>query len=1739
MKKLVTVTVFLTVLFLSATLTSRAAETERDAEDRYALEEQYSVEDQYIITQSGESYSLTLSSSGEPSYVASGSITELLSLSGGGAVVFYGVVTDERIELPRGDFTVSGTLSASGVITVCEGTSLTLRDMTLAFSGNSYLRIKGGSVTVSASSIVSEGAAVILDYSSESALALRSGEIKGFASSPAVEILSGKCEIFGGKVENTAGAAISCESSLALGGAPEISGVGYDVITARPISLSWNNTPYTGDGPLRVQYLSSFTKGTMTELFYGVESASRESISLFDTWGREWELTYFDKYGEGGEENFLAVYLPHTVRLYSGGELISSQQRLTGETVNLPTPDSRTGYAFSGWYRDGTGACPYPLGETVVGDVDIYAVYSLLPPEFSISSYIGVYNGRTHTVGFEQLTHPLDGAGGSYELTWYRDGIKYSSGTALTLTDVAESGIYSCEITYRYSKDSVTVTADKISVTVEKAVVIPPDIPALVYCASPLTPSVYSTSLYTVSAPTATDAGSYPVVFALTDPANYRFSDTNSDKTARSFVIMPSDNLWTEKLSVYDIYFGAELDIFAASRFGNVRYEFSVSGAEWSRERPEEVGEYLARAVVDGTANYRELVSEAVSFSVLADGVASLSVITMPGKTAYTAYGLFNPDGMALLAVFHSGRTETVSSSSVTVAYQQGDSLRYGDNAVTLTYGGVSCSVPVTVSKAPYDISPIVFRDTELVYNGSYQTVILPEYSITGVDGLPLLLTVSGGGTDVGEYTVTVSFHTDSLNCEPPAPITAKLTIIPHTAEIIWQNMSFVYDGTSKLPTPTYVDIHGVLRVANATGARVNAGGAYIASAHLDDPNYILTNIKTEFSIQRADYDLSSVVWSNDTFTYSGEERTVTLSGLPEGITLVGYTDNRATAAGSYTARASLLYDEVNYNPPVIPEHSWTVLPAAYDMSGISFESVTAVYDGNIHYPLLSGELPTGADGIALTCSLSLGATHVSEGAVTVTLTFFTDSPNYLTPDPMYAQVTVTPLGIYASWSSDRLVYSGNTLCPVATAEECPLTVSGGATGAGSYTAVATAQNTDYYVINDEYPFVIEKAKNGWRTSLSVENIYTSGTLSPIARPVFGEPTFTYFSDPQCTEAIAPPTEAGVYYVLAAVSESENYLALTSSPVRFEILAVLPVALDVRLVDVALTAFYTLREGDLVAFVSYNDGSVTDLSLADLTLVYERGDSLRRGDSAVTVKYGELSYSLPVTVGYADYDMTGAVWENTSVYYDGAAKHPTLVGLPEGIEVTGYTETPVNAGSYTVSAIFTYDAENYNEPTFPECSFTVRKSVVNVPVVPTAEYNGAPHTPVTYSPLYYFADVTPKTGVGEYSLTAKLRDPDNYEFESGGGECSVSYRILPRVISIDVLDYELFLFESVGAADYVILEGEVVQGDSLALVQYTEGDGIYLRSANPNYELRVSAGKICRLGYPSPELTAKLIIGFIFLIAIGLLILIIYVERERILDTIAIARYKMKSKRQAREEARPTRAADSFGEVKKTAPRPTPTANTVDESHDISHSSPDTDTDSPLSNLDRDSSADEDIYDGTELLPELTETEEDDTELLLKLTETDEGDTELLRELTETEEGDTGVLHVATDADELILTDGIDVAHAEELITDALAKDLLKRSREAVYTDGDGRGIINVDTLSSAFAPGDRVDVNILKRKSLIPYDTAYLKVLARGVIDKPLSVYANDFSLAAVKMIALTGGEAVRVVTLKKKDGN
>lgn len=103
----------------------------------------------------------------------------------------------------------------------------------------------------------------------------------------------------------------------------------------------------------------------------------------------------------------------------------------------------------------------------------------------------------------------------------------------------------------------------------------------------------------------------------------------------------------------------------------------------------------------------------------------------------------------------------------------------------------------------------------------------------------------------------------------------------------------------------------------------------------------------------------------------------------------------------------------------------------------------------------------------------------------------------------------------------------------------------------------------------------------------------------------------------------------------------------------------------------------------------------------------------------------------------------------------------------------------------------------------------------------------------------------------------------------------------------------------------------------------------------------------------------------------------------------------------------------------------------------------------------------------------------------------------------------------------------VDVSQVRLLMSDEAAADMVEVDK--TYSDKTKRGIVNIDTLSEVFNSGECVDLESMKQR--IPYlnkRITYIKVLGRGVLDKPLTVIADEFSMDALKMIFLTGGKAV-----------
>ncbi len=764
------------------------------------------------------------------------------------------------------------------------------------------------------------------------------------------------------------------------------------------------------------------------------------------------------------------------------------------------------------------------------------------------------------------------------------------------------------------------------------------------------------------------------------------------------------------------------------------------------------------------------------------------------------------------------------------------------------------------------------------------------------------------------------------------------------------------------------------------------------------------------------DIDLSGIYWSADNLPYNGFSQSVTVNGLSENLTVIGYSDASFTEAGEYTASASLLYDDGVSKKAFEIKHKWSITPIEYDMSDFTFSGGRIIYDGNIHYPAIKGEIPIGLDGSTPAYSFSGGVRNVSEGNKEITVRFVSTSKNYKAPENITVNMEILPKEITVTWKNDLFTYNGEVQKPTAKASECSISVSGGAADAGKYTAQAKADDSNYIVSNPSFVFIIQKVYNSWITEPTVADTYEGKLPVPSALAYDGEVIFTYFSDVELKEEVTP-SAIGRYYMTAYVPESKNYYELSYVTLSFEIIKIVPVEFCVDLLIEKIVAMKQISKEDIYAYYINNDDSRSEIEFSDIKIQYQNGALPLAKDSYVTFSIGGFELKKDIQTALGDYDISGVFWKTGVFVYDGEYKTFELLGLPDGVSVLKYSQSPVkDAGVYEISAVLDYDKENYNEPKIPSGSLIIKKCIITLPEIPSTVYNGEIFIPsIEISPLYTFT-VPEARRAGVYSVKFELTDKNNYEFLDNIDEGI--FTVQKRKVTVSVNR----------DGSFSVKAGSIIEKDSLLEEFYKEDGYIYMKVNNPDYDVTVLPIK--EKSEPFPFWIIILIL-FAVLLSMGIYILVI--NRRKIFAAASSFKAKFFEKKQISK----TSGKKDFKKKKE----------------------------NPV------------------------------LETLL----------------------------------------AVDEAYADTLISDFMAKNLITDMKSVIKTNGRKHAIINIDTISEHFSAGDTVDINSLKSQGLISSDAKYVKVLARGVIDKPINVIANAFSLTAVKMIALTGGTAKRAHTSNK----
>ncbi len=404
-------------------------------------------------------------------------------------------------------------------------------------------------------------------------------------------------------------------------------------------------------------------------------------------------------------------------------------------------------------------------------------------------------------------------------------------------------------------------------------------------------------------------------------------------------------------------------------------------------------------------------------------------------------------------------------------------------------------AVLISISKANYDMSGIIWSEDNFVYDTYEKTV-----TITG--GLPTGVTVAGytgnKATAAGAYKAYVTFDYDTVNYNEPVIPCHGWNIEAAVQNVTYNGYAGVYDGNDHGITVnpgggvvTYGETEGVY---DLTESPIYAdAGTYtvyfkvVRESFLDYYNFATV------SITKANYDMSGIIWSADNFVYDGTLRSVTITGgLPAGVSAKAYTGNAATVVGNYQANATFNYDETNYNAPTIPCHGWSITKALQNVTHSGFEGA---YDGTPHAIAVisseGGEV-TYLNTVSGDYDLTESPAYEIVGEYWVYFKVVKD--NY--EDYMGAALISISKAYYDMsgiiWSEDNFVYDG---------DEKTVTITGGlpagvtvlmytdneAANAGLYTANATF---DYDTDNYNEP---EIPSHGWNIdkaplTISAEN---------------------------------------------------------------------------------------------------------------------------------------------------------------------------------------------------------------------------------------------------------------------------------------------------------------------------------------------------------------------------------------------------------------------------------------------------------------------------------------------------------------------------------------------------------------------------------------------------------------------------------------------------------------------------
>lgn len=140
--------------------------------------------------------------------------------------------------------------------------------------------------------------------------------------------------------------------------------------------------------------------------------------------------------------------------------------------------------------------------------------------------------------------------------------------------------------------------------------------------------------------------------------------------------------------------------------------------------------------------------------------VEKIAVHTSPAKTVYTAGERFDPTGLVLTVTYDNGETKDVAYTAANASeftFSPDGALALTDKSVTVTYGGVSVSIAVTVNKGRITVKPSTGNVDGAVIDMSADDLIA---AVIDDEDKKLI----EQGTDIGVYMAMVTIDPEYVS---------------------------------------------------------------------------------------------------------------------------------------------------------------------------------------------------------------------------------------------------------------------------------------------------------------------------------------------------------------------------------------------------------------------------------------------------------------------------------------------------------------------------------------------------------------------------------------------------------------------------------------------------------------------------------------------------------------------------------------------------------------------------------------------------------------------------------------------------------------------------------------------------------------------------------------------------------------------------------------------------------------